>query len=753
MRGQTTLARTAAALTLLSGAFAENLQVYVRPQATDCTMGCMDALTVLTFGDIPATAGYYDGYCGSDYFKSSMVLSMETYCTESQMAVGWKKLSGYCEEYGEVELEAFESVAAKINKSAATEVNVLEGTQEVNGTVLISYDSWKAGFKTERVWDREMIFHHAFGWAMFILLGVAVLIGFLRRVYSAYLTRLIVSAGTTGHSEMAPETGLWSRIETTYMKVLGEPALLGNRHVNSYALWSLPTRLEGACIFIYVALNIIFSFVGYELFHENMYWPGSYKDQVWRYIADRTAIMSFYNIPLLWVLAGRNDVILYLTGWSFASMNIFHRWVARVTVLQGIIHSIAWTIIEWDYYDTMFAEMYWSTGVAATVVMSLLLPFSIKPIRERWYEIFLITHIVLAVATIVLLFYHVTVYDGEYNPYLWACVAVWCLDRFLRYVRVGALSYKAAAGDNSELIATGGPNGLIRLTVTSSIRFTPQPGQHYYLYTPKSITPWENHPFTLGSWEAGPKGETILHFLVGTKQGATRRMRKMVAKAEGGRVPCRVLLEGPYGHSCPVERFDQALFVGGGSGITAALPYLHDLAARAATGKAVTKRVTLVWVVKNNEYAEDVLSRELANVQNIPGLEVALHIYITAQSGLSTPLVAQAEAQALPYSDNTTSGSSGSHPSLPSSPTAEKSEKLSTPSSLAEGVHTGRPEMQLVLESALAKLVGAETLAVLACGPGGMMDDMRRAVCGAYGNGEGQMSASRLEYFEESFSW
>lgn len=49
------------------------------------------------------------------------------------------------------------------------------------------------------------------------------------------------------------------------------------------------------------------------------------------------------------------------------------------------------------------------------------------------------------------------------------------------------------------MVATGGDNVLIRLSVTSSIPHIPKPGQHYYLYIHMSITPWENHAFTIGS--------------------------------------------------------------------------------------------------------------------------------------------------------------------------------------------------------------------------------------------------------------
>lgn len=27
--------------------------------------------------------------------------------------------------------------------------------------------------------------------------------------------------------------------------------------------------------------------------------------------------MSFYNLPLLWLLAGRNDFLIWITGWSY----------------------------------------------------------------------------------------------------------------------------------------------------------------------------------------------------------------------------------------------------------------------------------------------------------------------------------------------------------------------------------------------------------------------------------------------------
>jgi hypothetical protein len=189
-------------------------------------------------------------------------------------------------------------------------------------------------------------------------------------------------------AEGAPaRTSLLGRAHTLWAAHVGVPALVhAHQAAGGWGFLSLPTRLEALLIFIYVALNFIWSCTNYELFDDNLFWPGDRRTQLARYIADRTGIMSFYNLPLLWVLAGRNDVLLWLTGWSYASASLFHRWVARVATLQAIVHSAAYTWLEKDELAASFKERYWATGVFATVTMALLLPLSIRPLREKAYE-------------------------------------------------------------------------------------------------------------------------------------------------------------------------------------------------------------------------------------------------------------------------------------------------------------------------------------------------------------------------------
>lgn len=76
-------------------------------------------------------------------------------------------------------------------------------------------------------------------------------------------------------------------------------------------------------------------------------WPDT-RTQWLRYIADRTGILSFANFPLIWVFGIRNNLLLWLTGWDFGTYNNFHRWVARISTVQAIVHSVAYTIQVFD---------------------------------------------------------------------------------------------------------------------------------------------------------------------------------------------------------------------------------------------------------------------------------------------------------------------------------------------------------------------------------------------------------------------
>lgn len=65
--------------------------------------------------------------------------------------------------------------------------------------------------------------------------------------------------------------------------------------------------------------------------------------QVFGVVSDRTGVLAVANMPILWLFASRNNIFLWLTGWNFATYNMFHRWVSRIVTIEAITHSIGYT--------------------------------------------------------------------------------------------------------------------------------------------------------------------------------------------------------------------------------------------------------------------------------------------------------------------------------------------------------------------------------------------------------------------------
>jgi len=59
-------------------------------------------------------------------------------------------------------------------------------------------------------------------------------------------------------------------------------------------------------------------------------------------LRNRTGVMAVVNMIPLFLLAGRNNPILKLTGLTFDTMNLIHRWFGRIVVLEAVAHTAAW---------------------------------------------------------------------------------------------------------------------------------------------------------------------------------------------------------------------------------------------------------------------------------------------------------------------------------------------------------------------------------------------------------------------------
>jgi len=153
-----------------------------------------------------------------------------------------------------------------------------------------------------------------------------------------------------------------SKLTTLWKKHILLPALFNASHVHRPSSLSLPLRAQSLLILLYLLLNFLFTCLDYHLFSANLYWPSEENIQLTRYISNRSGILAFAQIPLLIAFAGRNNILIGLTGWGFQTFNVWHKWIARVCLMHTFVHSVGYTVYAFQEGGAeMFAVYYRDT--------------------------------------------------------------------------------------------------------------------------------------------------------------------------------------------------------------------------------------------------------------------------------------------------------------------------------------------------------------------------------------------------------
>lgn len=318
----------------------------------------------------------------------------------------------------------------------------------------------------------------------------------------------------------------------------------------------------------------------------------------------------------------------------------------------------------------------------------------------------------------------------------------------MRFARLGYCNFRVRF--NKELdsrtlstVTYSEASDLIVIEITpAATGIQPTVGQHYFLYQPVTLRGWENHPFSLGAWTPSSKGENEgsntdknvgnkLIFWVRPYDGWTRRLRNQCRKAQAPIHP-KLLLEGPYGHSEPLHTFNTALFIVGGTGIAAAVPYLLDHIQRVKQGKTKTTRIQLIWSVRQREIVDQVFSDQLAEILQHSDIQVT--VFCTRLTS-------------IPHnSDSDISASMQLASEVV--PEIKATETVSPASDKSPQFMPGRPNVRATVLSEVEECRNSSTnLGVLTCGPAQMADECRRAVF------EAMKGFSDISYFEEAFGW
>ncbi|KAJ9666774.1 hypothetical protein H2201_003178 [Coniosporium apollinis] len=333
-------------------------------------------------------------------------------------------------------------------------------------------------------------------------------------------------------------------------------------------------------------------------------------------LAIRSGMIAVALMPWIIALSMKANLISFLTGIGHERLNVLHRWAAYLCLFLSLIHTIPFYITPAGDEEGLrtfkgyFSEQrfyIYGTGVAALVPLCVLCVHSLPSIRLRLYELFVASHVPIAIIYLGMLFWHCHNYLTSWH-YLFSTVAIWFFSYIFRLFYLNwASPWRMSWLIGDEAAVTIMHENAIKVTIPTQTRW--RPGQYIYLRMP-GISVFENHPFTIASLcsEDFPSeyGEDYRDMVLVFRpfQGFTRKVLNS-ALEHGPWHTYRAFIDGPYGgmNRC-IEAFDHVVLIAGGSGITAIVSQLLHLIKRMRDGKATTRSVQVVWALKRPEVME-----------------------------------------------------------------------------------------------------------------------------------------------------
>jgi len=555
--------------------------------------------------------------------------------------------------------------------------------------------------------------------------------------------RLLTTMSLPGHKQEFWKRTQWRKMPGLKRGLLYAP-LWKKRHNREIRLSSamnmgtLPSRFHALLLVGYLASNIAYMFV--------LDWNKANKYALCAELRGRSGTLAVVNMVPLIIFAGRNNPLIGLLNVSFDTYNLLHRWMGRISVIEVIVHIMAWAIVQvaddgWaGVQHKILHDRFIASGTIGVAAMVLMFVLAFSPIRHAFYETFLNTHIILALIAFVCTWVHcvtATVEGGlPQAPWMIAIMALWFAERAARMLRLAYANWSSRGFTEAIVEPVAGEACRVTMHLPRFVNI--KPGQHAYLRF-AGVNPWESHPFSIAYYEHSYHRDTLLpvtekkhhhppslpareavgttvSFIIGAHTGFTRKLYNKAISQTATHFPrtnnssraitLRAAFEGPYAGHHSLDSYGHCVLFAGATGITHQMSYLRHLIEGFNAGTVATRRVTLVWIVRDTEMLE--WARHwMDKVLQLPNRKEILQIrlFVTRPKAASQIESGSRTVQMFP----------------------------------------GRPNIPMLLAKEVGEQMGA--MCVTVCGPGGLADDVRDAVRKVQAHG------TVVDFVEESFTW
>jgi predicted ferric reductase len=284
--------------------------------------------------------------------------------------------------------------------------------------------------------------------------------------------------------------------------------------IREYGYYSLPLSLRKTHFYLppVGSMTILLAYI--VLILVSCFFAFNPEDLLqWEDVGYRAGFIAICQIPLVVLLAGKRNIIGFLTGVGYERLNWLHRWVARSLPLTVLIH-MGFFLREWvmfDYFTIKIQEDPLTIkGFIAGGILLWLVVSSVSPSRNLSYEVFVAQHIISWLGFLIAVFVHV---PAENHIWIWLPLGFWAFDRVVRVAYLFYLNLGLLHKNNTGLIAcraTFEPldEGHTRATIANP-PISWKAGQHMFLAC-HVVAPLSSHPFTIASLPSDGKIEFVI---------------------------------------------------------------------------------------------------------------------------------------------------------------------------------------------------------------------------------------------------
>ncbi|KAI9815133.1 MAG: hypothetical protein M1827_002976 [Pycnora praestabilis] len=513
---------------------------------------------------------------------------------------------------------------------------------------------------------------------------------------------------------------------------------------------------------------LLLTYLGFVLGLEyfRVFITGAQRDQA---MSLRAAWLSVAQLPLIVLLAGKNNLVGLATGVSYERLNVLHRWVARTLFLTATLHW-AYQQYGWSLYGLVSLERSTDycvpTGTAAWVLLLWINLSTLAPIRNRFYEFFVIQHILTFIGFLIAVAIHVPVTYARI--YIYIPSGLYIIDRLVRTIRLG---YNNSKGSRATVISLSG--NVSKIHIRQSRIKNWKPGQHVFLSIPH-FGKLQSHPATIASIPTSHEQDLV--FILKAHKGFTNRIMQSASSSTTSLIPSKeklaepstlvssfvALVDGPYGASqSDFAAFDTALLISASTGVTFTLPILLNIAHRAETQRLPVRRLDFVWIVRSSTWTTWIAQelRDAVEKLHNAGIEVKINIFVTCDETFVDDASEKGQSSKKPGCRCASSTGPCCCSKTDTSDSISSVEpgagKVPNPASLSNiaTISSGRPDLESLLWALLDTAEGETGVAV--CGPLGLSSNMRRIVASvsnqrAVHKGTG---AEGIYLHAESYGW